>query len=192
MSRPRSVAHRTARTANFQPGLGRAAIVVGGLALGACGSSDPEAPPPPCPTAVLLDGAERTSAYRAGAEPRPDQLRYIAALSDLASTCRYTGDGVEVDLTFNLTAEGGPAFPDTREEVSYFIATMAPDGRILSRDAYAAELDFEEGYVGARWSEQLTLLIRSVSPAQGANYTLLIGFQLDDAELSRRRQPLLR
>lgn len=184
--------HHTARRSDFRPSLGRTAVVIGILALGACGSAEPQSPPPPCPTALLLDGAERISAYRAGAERRPDQLRFIAALSELASTCRYTDEGVEIDLAFSMTAERGPAFSSTPEEVSYFIATIGPDGRILSRDAYPAELDFEEGYVGARWSEQLTLLIRSLTPAQGANYTLYVGFQLDDAQLRRRQQPLLR
>ena len=192
MSRRPSVDHYAARRSNLRVALGWMSIMGGVLALGACGSSDPEAPPPPCPTVLLLDGAERTSAYRAGAEPRPDELRYIAALTDLASTCRYADQGVEIDLTFNLTAERGPAFSNAPEEVSYFIATLAPDGQILTKDLYPAELDFEEGYAGAIWSEELTLLIRSVTPAQGADYTLYVGFQLDDAELRRRQQPALR
>ena len=164
------------------------------VALGACGSTAPEpAPqPPPCPTALLLEGAERTTAYRAGAEPRATEIRYFAVLTDLASACRYVEEGVEVDLIFSLTAERGPAFASTPEEVTYFIATLGPDGQILTKGTYPAELDFEAGYAGARWSEELTLLIRSVTPAQAADYTLYVGFQLDHAELTRRGQPLLR
>ena len=164
------------------------------LVLGACGSNPPApAPaPPPCPTALLLEGAERTTAYRAGAEPRPDDLRYLALLTDLSSACRYVDEGVEVDLIFSLTAERGPAFASTPEEVTYFIATLGPDGQILDKDEFPAELDFEEGYAGARWSQELTLLLPSVTPEGGGNYSLYIGFQLDNAELARRRQPLLR
>jgi hypothetical protein len=170
----------------------RAGVVAAIFALGACGSAEPELPPPPCPTALFLDGAERTSAYRAGAEPRPDELRYLAVLTDLSSACRYVDEGVEIDLTFGLIAERGPAFSSTPEEVSYFIAMLGPDRQILSKDVFAAELDFEEGYAGARWSEELTLLVRSVTPAQAENYTFYIGFQLDDAQLRRREQPVLR
>jgi hypothetical protein len=157
-------------------------------------SSSPEPAPAACPAALFLDGAEQTAVYTpgAGTAPRPDQLRYLAALSDLSSACRYVDEGVEMDLTFNLTAGRGPAFSSTPEEVTYFIATVGPDQRILKRDAYSAELNFEEGYAGARWSEQLTLLIRSIGPGQGSYYTLFIGFQLDDEELQRREQPLLR
>jgi hypothetical protein len=170
------------------------AVLAGTLGLAACSSSTPETSAPACPQALFLDGAEQTAVYTpgAGTDPRPDQLRYLAALSDLTSTCRYVDEGVEMDLTFNLTAGRGPAFPGTPEEVTYFIATVGPDQRILKRDAYSAELDFEEGYAGARWSEQLTLLIRSITPAQGSYYTLFIGFQMDDEELKRLEQPLLR
>ena len=172
----------------------RAAVVVGVLALAACGSSDPEAPPPPCPTALLLDGAERTSAY-GGAEPRPDELRYLAVLTDLSSACRYyddaNGQGVDVDLSFKLIAERGPALSGS-EEVTYFVATLGPDGQILARDVLRGDLPFagDEERVGL--SEALTLRLPSVTPSEAADYTLYIGFQLDDAELRRREQPLLR
>jgi hypothetical protein len=187
MSRPCSGTLRAGRLRS-----GCAPALLGVLALAACGSAEPELPPAPaCPAALLLDGAARTTVYRAGAEPRPDALRYIAGLSDLASNCRYVDEGVEVDLAFTLTAERGPAF-STPEEVAYFVATLGPDGQILNKEIYPVELDLEEGYVGARWSEQLTLLIRSITAAQGTDYTLYIGFQLDDAQLEREQQPALR
>ena len=43
---------------------------------------------------------------------------------------------------------------------------MGPDERILKKDEFSAGLDFEEGEAGARWSEELTLLLRSVTPGQ--------------------------
>ena len=190
MSRTRS-AHR--RAARLQPG--RAALLAGVLALGACGSSDPELPPPPCPTALLLDGAERTSAYRAGAEPRPDELRYLAALTDLGSTCRYyddgTREGVDVDLTFNLIAERGPALSGV-EELTYFVATVGPGRQIRSEHVLVGDLSFAEGEQRTGWTEELTLRLPAITPAQAADYTLYVGFKLDDAELSRREQPSLR
>ena len=138
---------------------------------------------------------ERTSAYRADAEPRPADLRYLAVLTDLASVCRYyddtNGQGVDVDLSFKLIAERGPALSGS-EEVTYFVATLGPDGQILARDVLRGDLPFagDEERVGL--SEALTLRLPSVTPSEAADYTLYIGFQLDDAELRRREQPLLR
>jgi hypothetical protein len=176
-------------------GLGRAAVLVGCLgALGACGSAVPEPPPAPlCPTALLLEGAERTTAYRASTEP--GEIRYLAVLRDLASACRYYSDGdgtgVDVDLAFNLIAERGPAMAGP-EELTYFVATVAPDGRILAKEMLQSEVAFEEGEDRAGWSEDLTLRLPTVTPETGGDYTLYVGFQLDDAELARRGQPLLR
>jgi hypothetical protein len=178
-------------------GLRQAAVLVGCLgALGACGSATPEPSSPPlCPTALLLEGAERTTAYRAGAGPDASEIRYLAVLRDLASACRYyrdgDGTGVDVDLAFNLIAERGPAMAGP-EELTYFVATVAPDGRILAKELLRSEVAFEEGEDRAGWSEDLTLRVPTVTPDTGGDYTLYVGFQLDDAELARRRQPPLR
>jgi hypothetical protein len=167
------------------------------LLLGACGST-PQAPapaPPPCPTALLLEGLERTTAYRPGAELRPSEISYLAVLTDLTSACRYgsgeEGADMEVDLNFAVVAERGPAMSGS-EELTYFVATMGPDGRILGKEVLRSELAFVEGENRIGWSEELTLRVPSVTSENGGNYTLYVGFQLDDAELERRRQPLLR
>jgi hypothetical protein len=166
------------------------------LALAACGTADPELPPAdPCPAALLLNGAERISAYRDGAEPRPDELRYVAVLTDLSSSCRYynddSGQGVDVDLSFKLIAERGPALSGT-EEVTYFVATVGPGNQIVSRDVLSGDLPFTADAERVGLSEDLTLRLPSITAAQGSAYTLYVGFQLDDAQLEHREQPVLR
>lgn len=177
-------------------GFGCAPALVGLLALAACGSAEPEIPPAPaCPAALLLDGAARTSAYRAGAEERPDALRYIAILTDLSSSCRYysdgSGQGVDVDLSFKLIAERGPALSGD-EEVTYFVAAVGPGDQIVSRDVLSGDLPFTDDAERVGLSEDLTLRLPSIPAAQGAAYTLYVGFQLDDAQLEREQQPALR
>jgi hypothetical protein len=171
----------------------RVSVALGLLALGACGSTDPAPPAPACPTALLLDGADRTTTYRAGVEPRASEIRYLAVLRDLTSACRYfsdaSGAGVDVDLGFNLIAERGPAMAGS-EELTYFVATMGPDGRILAKEILRGDLAFAEGEDRAGWSEELTLRLPAVTPETGRTYALYVGFQLDDAELARRRQSL--
>jgi hypothetical protein len=188
---PRSAVTR--RRARLRPT--RAAILVGVLAVAGCGSSDPELPPPPCPGALLLDGAERTAGYRAGAEPRPSELRYLAVLTDLSSACRYYDDGarqgVDVDLTFNLVAERGPALTGV-EELTYFVATVGPGRQVRSEHVLRGDLSFAESEQRTGWTEELTLRLPSITPAQAPDYVLYVGFKLDDAELTRREQPLLR
>jgi hypothetical protein len=166
------------------------------LAFAACTSAEPELPPgEACPAALLLDGAERTSVYSAGAEPRADQLRYVAVLTDLSSSCRYysddTGPGVDIDLSFKLIAERGPALSGS-EEVTYFVATVGPGNQIVSRDVLSGDLPFTGDSERVGLSEDLTLRLPSITAAQSAAYTLYVGFQLDDPQLEREQQPTLR
>jgi hypothetical protein len=175
---------------------GRATALWGLLALASCGTADPELPPAePCPAALLLDGAERISAYRQGVEPGPEELRYIAVLADLSSSCRYynddSGQGVDVDLNFKLIAERGPALSGN-EEVTYFVAMVGPGNQIVSRDVLSGDLPFTEGAERVGLSEDLTLRLPSITAAQGRAYTLYVGFQLDEAQLERQQPPALR
>lgn len=176
------------------PGLRRATAALGLVALGACSSKQPPPPPPPCPTVLILEGAERTAAYQPGAEARPAALRYLAVLTRLASACRYDedGEGMEIDLRFNLIAERGPAFASTPEEVTYFVATLGPGREIVAKDRLQSELVFEPGQDVAGWTEDLTLRVPSATPDSGPTYALFVGFQLDDAQLARRREAPLR
>ena len=178
-----------------RPGIWRVSAGVGLLMLGACGSTEPEPAPPLCPATLLLDGAERITAYRPGAEPRASEIRYLAVLTDLTSDCRYfsgeDGAGVDVDLAFKLIAERGPAMSGD-EEVSYFVQAVGPDGRTLPGAQWmlGGDLGFVEGQDRVGWSEELTLRLPSVTPDNGASYTFYVGFPLDDAELKSPGQPL--
>ncbi len=163
------------------------------LLLASCSSSKP--PPPPvavaCPAALILDGAERTTSYR-GTERSPDALQYLAVLTHLQSACSYNDKGVDVDLALDLIAQRGPAAQDEKASLTYFVATVGPNRQVLSKRLLPSTIEFTKGEDLAGVNEQLTLRLPSVTPEQAPGYSLYLGFQLDDADLQRRLQPLLR
>jgi len=167
-------------------------VAVGLAALAGCGTSAPQPPPPVCPTALLLQGAERTASYSPGAERRPAALHHLAVMTNLASGCRFVEAGVDLDLAFDLIAERGPAFPGGAVDLSYFVATIGPERQILSKQVFSSEIPFAGNEDLAGVSEQLTLRLPAVTPEQGQAYAVYLGFQLDEAELEERLQPLLR
>lgn len=164
---------------------------VGLLALlAACASSKPQSVPPACPAALILDGAQRTSSYRPDSDQSPSALRYLAVLTNLQSTCHYNDKGVDVDLAVDLIAQRGPAAANESVPLTYFVATMGPNRRILSKQLLDSEIAFTKGENTAGVTEQLTLRLPSVTPEHASDYNLLLGFQLDEAQLKQRQQPL--
>jgi hypothetical protein len=160
--------------------------------LSACGSSSSQPAPPPCPTVLLLKGAERTADYRPGPGTRPADLRYLAVLTDLVSICRYEGNGADVALRFNLIAEQGPAYGGGPLRLTYFVASLGPNQQVLSKPLLNADVEFPEGQQRAGSTQEMTVHMPGVTPATGPQYSVFLGFQLDDEEMSRRLDPSLR
>jgi hypothetical protein len=183
---------RTARPGALRSPALLAALGLAALPLVACGTSAPQTAAPACPTALFLQGAEHTASYRPGAGRQPDALRHLAVMTNLASGCRYGAEGVDVDLAFDLIAERGPAFAGDSADLTFFVATIAPDGEIRSKQVLSSAIAFGADEAAAGMSEQLTVRVPAVTPEQGGAYRLYLGFQIDEAELQSRRQPLLR
>jgi hypothetical protein len=173
-----------------QPTARVTSIAAASLALlSACGGSSPQPAPPPCPTVLLLKGAERTADYRPGPGTRPADLRYLAVLTDLVSICRYEDNGVDVALRFDLIAEQGPAYDGGPLQLTYFVASLGPDQQVLSKPLFDADIAFPEGQRRAGSTQEMTVHMPDVTPAAGPQYSVFLGFQLDDAEMRRRLEP---
>lgn len=161
------------------------ALVIGlGLLVAACSSSEPELPPA-CPNTLFLGGAEKTVAYGPGGRRSPDRLRHIAVLTNLASGCRYAEAGVDVGLAFDVIAERGPAFAEDPLRLTYFVVTLGPRQEIRSKQLFDVEIAFEARDTAGSHQE-LTLRIPLSEPDEGAEYSLYVGFQLDDVEMQER------
>jgi hypothetical protein len=171
-----------------------AALAAALLALlpAGCGSSGAAGPQLPCPTVLLLKGAERTADYRPGPGTRPADLRHLAVMTDLVSACRYDEAGVDVGLGFDMIAEQGPAYPGGPLQLTYFVATVAPDQEVWSKELLTSEIMFPADQNLAGNSEQMTVRLPDVGPEAGAAYRVYLGFQLDDAEMQRRLEPGVR
>ena len=189
-ARPRSPgpgSHGKAAAIVSQPRAHVTSIAAVSLALlSACGSSSPPPPAAPCPTTLLLKGAERTADYRPGPSPRPADLRYLAVLTDLVSICRYEESGVDVALRFNVIAEQGPAYDGGRLQLRYFVASLGPDQQVLSKPLLAVDIEFPEGAQRTGSMQEMTVHMPGVTPAVGPQYSVFVGFQLDEAEVRRR------
>lgn len=175
------------------PRPGRMATLLAVALLGGCASKEPPPPPAPpaCPSALILQGAERTASFSGGATERPEALEHLAVVTNLSSACRFDDAGVDIDLAFDLIAERGPALAGDAVELTFFVATLAASGEVLAKQLLSSEIAFENQEPVAGVKEQLTYRLPSVAAGQGQDYMVFVGFQLDQAELDERLRPLL-
>ncbi len=135
----------------------------GDLALDAC---------PPAQIAVPTD--------RIGYDNGDGELRFVAIMEQLSSSCRRDEDDVEVDITFIMRAERGPAFEGQPVRLSYFLATVDPKREIVDKQVLDVQLAFEPDQPESALRESVTLRLPASTEATGANYSLYLGFQPDN------------
>ena len=123
------------------PRPGRMATLLAVALLGGCASKEPPPPAPPaCPSALILQGAERTASFSGGATERPEALEHLAVVTNLSSACRFDDAGVDIDLAFDLIAERGPALAGDAVELTFFVATLAASGEVLAKQLLSSEI----------------------------------------------------
>lgn len=149
------------------------------LVLAGCGlfgTDEPDVPPPGCPPVHALIGADRVASYAAPGE-RIGDLRYVAAINQVRSRCRASGDGIELDVAFELVAERGPAMGPGPLQLRYFVATLAaPDDRVVGKRMFPIELTFG-GRDLAGLSELTTLRLPWLDPDQPPTRRLVVGLE---------------
>lgn len=153
---------RPASAAVLAACLSACANQAGDQALNAC---------PPAQIAVPSD--------RIGNNNEQGELRFVAIMEQLSSSCRQDEDDLEVDLAFTMRAERGPAFEDRPVQLTYFLATVDPEREIIDKQILDIQLDFEPDQQASELRERVTLRLPASTEATGANYNLYLGFQPD-------------
>jgi hypothetical protein len=171
------------------------ALIAGAVALAGCswfGADEDTTPPPPCPPALILDGAERTIAFAPGRERQGSGVLHLAAVRDLQSSCAYTPDGLDVDLRFAIVVEPGPAHRGEPADLDLFVATVGPDRRVLGKRRIEVRVELPEGAGRVGRIEDLTLRLPLFEPDQARTRRLFLGFQLAPGESGDRIDRFLR
>ncbi len=142
--------------------------------LSACAGQTDDLALNACPPAQIAVPSDRIGYNNADGE-----LRFVGILEQLTSSCRRDEDDVEVDITFIMRAERGPAFEDKPVRLNYFLATVDPKREIVDKQVLGLQLDFEPDQAESALRESVTLRLPASTEASGANYSLYLGFQPD-------------
>lgn len=149
------------------------AIVATSL-LAACAGQVDEQASTACPPAQIAVPSDRI-----GHTNENGELRFVATMAELTSSCRRDDDDIKVDIAFTMSAERGPAFEEKPVRLTYFLATVDPKREIIDKQILDVLLEFAPDQPASTLREVITLRLPASTEASGANYSLYLGFQPD-------------
>jgi hypothetical protein len=171
----------------------RLAFLAAPLLLGACETlrsidfNPPPEIPPPCPRAVVGENAGRLTRFN-GAGKDPANVVFEAEVADLAGSCIYNDNSIEVDLQIQLVAGRGPAATDDKATFNYFVAVARTDKTILSRDGFDTVIELTGNQTRNEIVEELEQTIPLAEGETGANIVIVVGIVMTPDELEFNRQ----
>jgi hypothetical protein len=161
------------------------------LALGAAGCSGTETPPPGqpvCPQPGILAGLDTNSVFRGGTSTGAgEDLAFVVGMQNIGGGCTYDGDALTVDLSIDLVVEPGPAFTGPSVAVPWFVAVAAPDGSIIDKQVFTANVTLPAGQTSGGSRESVRQRFAGVTPEVGPGYRIYLGLEVERSEALRRR-----
>jgi predicted RNase H-related nuclease YkuK (DUF458 family) len=109
----------------------------------------------------------------------------------LGGGCRFIYDLVEQDLVVDVYAERIKDNMDQdkarKQDISYFVAILDPDEKILRKQEFTVTLDFDDNG-RAKTSDIITQLIPTTSAQDAGQYMVTVGFVLTKEQLDYNKQ----
>jgi hypothetical protein len=136
----------------------------------------------PCPAAGVLADTDRIDLADSSG-----RLAYQAEMLGARSTCRYTArDAFEAELELHVAVRGLEG-AGGRAVLPYFVAVTAADRQVVRREARTVAIELG---AGRRTVERVRIEDIRITVAEGmtgADYEILVGFQLTPEQLARNR-----
>ncbi len=171
----------------------RLALLAAPLLLAACEtlssldfSPEPEIPPP-CPRAVVGEGAGRLTRFD-GSGKDPTNVLFEAEIADLVGSCIYDDTEISVEMQIQIVAGRGPAATEDDAKVNYFVAVTRMDKTILAREAFDAVIELQGNQTRNEIIEEIEQIIPIPEGYSGGNLVIVVGFEMTPEELEFNRQ----
>ena len=166
------------------------------LALGACQSNssigsafDTRQNSGTCPPAGSIYNASRVVVFDGETQLFPN-VEYTGEIVDVRLYCRYAGTNpvraeIEIDFAFGK----GPAGDTNRRDYSYWVAVTRRSGKVLNKEYFTVQADFSDGPVTGKTEVLQEIIIpRADESVSAANFEVLIGFDLSEAQLEYNKE----
>lgn len=176
-----------------------ASVLAAALVLSGCQSignplAAPEPNPGPCPNALALYDAHRL-VEMSGDELDYQNVGFTAEILNVVSRCRYTDQRlspIDMQVGVRMAFGRGPAAVGAEKTYPLFIAVTRTDRAVIERQVFPITVRFEAGEDRVEVVEEFDPITipRAEATTSGANFEVLLGFELTDQQLQFNRDGL--
>jgi len=157
------------------------------LSLGAAACSG--AGPVPCPHAIIMPELQAVAKFRPGPGRQDSDVSYGARLLAADTSCSADKKKGGVTVATKLVVTAIRVSPEAQKgQITYFVAVIDRKQAILNKRDFAIDLDFPRNQSRLDITEQLEEFIWLSGDANGADYGIVIGFELTPEELQYNRE----
>ena len=146
----------------------------------------------PCPRVSIVDELSSLSEFASPGNTSESNLISRVNLQQVESTCSFQNDQVSVDLkmAFESTlGEKAKVRATDKPFFSYpfFVAVTDPKGIIMAKEVFSASMTYNKGEDSHNYYETMRQLIPIDRKSNAKRHQILLGFQLDPAQLKYNR-----
>lgn len=156
-------------------------LIVVGLVLTACVSNPFEVVVSRCPAVAIVGDTGVYTAFNGESENVEDIL-HTATILNVGITCEEA-EFVRATVSFDIGVNGGAANTADTVTLPFFVAVLRDNNNLVSKQSYSVTYRFDRDG-SARGKEVITQLIPTIEQARRYNYEVLIGFELDPADIA--------
>lgn len=115
---------------------------------------------------------------------------FTGEIQNVVSSCRYIGaDPIEIGLYVDMAIGRGPKAQGSQRDVGYWVVVTRKDLAPITKQSFVGRVVFPEGSDRVRLvtPEVSVLIPRANAEISGANFEVLVGFELTPAQLEFNR-----
>ncbi|SCA55582.1 conserved exported hypothetical protein [Candidatus Terasakiella magnetica] len=147
--------------------------------------------PEPCPRVTVLKNAAELTKFKEGPGRDLIDVLFEAKVTNVLSQCYYDVDydtragAITAQVAPVIAAKRGPADQSRSAELSYFIAVIDDNKKVLQKSTFPMKLAFPGNLTQNEVrDEPVDLTIVTNGATDGSNYEIYIGFQLSREEMA--------
>ena len=165
-------------------------IVLGPLT--GCGLFNDTGSPNLCPALRILAEARDQSRFRQVETPDAGDLAFEAQVLSVNGLCNIEERILDATVSIEFEIMRGPALPERKAEIRYFISQVKTGEQIAYYDAFRQTALFQPNQRRIRFIESVNYSFTMPAGTTLRDYQIIVGFRLTPAELdyNRRRKPL--